>query len=181
MAEILAEGPRLRLRRAIPEDLDYIIALEYDPANLPYIVPFDRAYHTQIMENAQASMDIIVEERETGEAVGYFMVNGLMTDAKEAEWTHIIIAKKGVGYGHEAMKLIKRWTFETLQFHRAWMDCKDYNERALHLYESEGLLREGLIRETILTNGVYENLVILGILDREYFARKTDGKELSRT
>ena len=40
-----------------------------------------------------------------------------------------------------------------------------YNEKA-------GLVREGLIRETILTDGVYENLIILGILDREYFAMK---------
>ena len=90
----------------------------------------------------------------------------------------IIIGKKGRGYGHEAMKLLKAWTFETRKFHRAWLDCKDYNERALHLYESEGMRREGLIRETLLTDGVYENLVILGILDREYFARKAEGKEL---
>ena len=39
-------------------------------------------------------------------------------------------------------------------------------------------MREGLIRETILTDGIYENLVILGILDREYFARKERGEEL---
>ena len=106
------------------------------------------------------------------------MVQGLETDAREMEWTHVIIGKKGMGYGHEAMKLIKACTFETMKFHRAWLDCKDYNERALHLYESEGMKREGLIRETLLTDGVYENLVILGILDREYFARKAEGKEL---
>ena len=34
-----------------------------------------------------------------------------------------------------------------------------------------------LIRETILTDGVYENLVILGILDREFFARREQGLE----
>ena len=38
--------------------------------------------------------------------------------------------------------------------------------------------REGLFRETIITNGVYENLVVLAILDREYAARKAEGKEL---
>ena len=68
--------------------------------------------------------------------------------------------------------------FEELNFHRAWLDCKDYNARALHLYESEGMLREGLIRETIITNGVYENLVILGMLDREYQERKRNNLEL---
>ena len=40
------------------------------------------------------------------------------------------------------------------------------------------MLREGLIRETIVTNGRYENLVILGMLAREYQARKAEGLEL---
>ena len=77
-----------------------------------------------------------------------------------------------------AMKPLKAWGFDDLKSPRAWLDCKDSNARALHLYESEGMQREGLIRETILTNGVYENLVILGILDREYQARKEQGLEL---
>ena len=76
------------------------------------------------------------------------------------------------------MRRIKALTFRQLGFHRAWLDCKDYNARALHLYESEGMVREGLIRETIITNGVYENLVILGLLDREYRARKAANLEL---
>ncbi|SDP66693.1 GNAT family N-acetyltransferase [Selenomonas ruminantium] len=178
MAEILIAGPRLRLRRADTADLDYIIDLEYAKDNIPYIVPFDREFHESVMTKGEASLDVIVEEIATGEKVGYFLVAGLKTDAKEMEWTHVIIGKKGLGYGHEAMKLIKKWCFTVKKFHRAWLDCKDYNERALHLYESEGMVREGLIRETILTNGVYENLVILGILDREYAARQEAGLEL---
>ena len=40
------------------------------------------------------------------------------------------------------------------------------------------MVREALIRETILHKEVYENLVVLGILDREYRARKRSGLEL---
>ena len=178
MMDILIEGSRLRLRKAVEQDLDFILDLEYAEDNLPFIVPFDGDFHTNIVTKGEASMDVIVEEVETGEPVGYFLVAGLKTDAKEMEWTHVIIAKKGMGYGHEAMQLIKKWCFAVQKFHRAWLDCKDYNTRALHLYESEGMVREGLIRETILTNGVYENLVILGILDREYEARLAAGQEL---
>lgn len=178
MMDILIEGSRLRLRKAVEQDLDFILDLEYAEDNLPFIVPFDRDFHTNVITKGEASMDVIVEEVETGEPVGYFLVAGLKTDAKEMEWTHVIIAKKGMGYGHEAMQLIKKWCFAVQKFHRAWLDCKDYNTRALHLYESEGMVREGLIRETILTNGVYENLVILGILDREYEARRAAGQEL---
>jgi RimJ/RimL family protein N-acetyltransferase len=52
-----------------------------------------------------------------------------------------------------------------------WIDCKEYNDIALKLYESVGFVREGLLREMILTKGNYENLIVLGMLDREYFAR----------
>ena len=62
------------------------------------------------------------------------------------------------------------WAFEDAGAHRGWLDCKEYNDRALHVYESVGLKREGVMRETILVNGTYENLVMLGILDREWRA-----------
>ena len=106
MMDILIEGSRLRLRKAVEQDLDFILDLEYAEDNLPFIVPFDRDFHTNIVTKGEASMDVIVEEVETGEPVGYFLVAGLKTDAKEMEWTHVIIAKKGMGYGHEAMQLI---------------------------------------------------------------------------
>ena len=177
MAEILKEGPRLLLRRADAADVDYICALQEAKENRDYIVPFSRADHETIVTQAQAAMDLIVEER-GGERVGYLHVTGLLLETKEQEWTHVIIGKKGLGYGHEAMKLLKAWAFDDRGAHRAWLDCKDYNARALHLYESEGMVREALIRETILHRGVYENLVVLGILDREYRARKRNGLEL---
>ena len=178
MAEILREGPRLRLRRAELTDVDYICTLQEEVDNSDYIVPFSRADHETIVTQGRAAMDIIVEERESGECVGYLHVTGLLLASKEQEWTHVIIGKKGLGYGHEAMKLLKAWAFEDMGAHRAWLDCKDYNARALHLYESEGMVREALIRETILHRGVYENLIVLGILDREYHARKRAGLEL---
>lgn len=178
MSDILKEGPRLRLRRAELADVDYICTLQEAEENRDYIVPFSRADHERIVTQAEASMDLIVEERTTMERVGYLHVTGLRLETKEQEWTHVIIGKKGLGYGHEAMKLLKAWAFEDRGAHRAWLDCKDYNARALHLYESEGMVREALIRETILHRGVYENLVVLGILDREYRARKRAGLEL---
>lgn len=174
---VLADGRRIYLRVAEIGDLDYIMKLENDEENLKFIVPFSRDEHKKVIENPQKAMDIMIVEKEGDNPVGYFWIQGLDLDSNEIEWTHILIEKKGVGYGHEAMKLIKRYTFETLKAHRGWMDSKDYNERALHLYESEGLQREGLLRETIFINNVYENLVVLGILDREYQDRKNRGLE----
>ena len=65
MAEILHVGERLQLRKAELSDLGYIMKLEYEPENLKFIVPFDRDFHTNLIREGKAAMDIIVEERET--------------------------------------------------------------------------------------------------------------------
>ncbi len=175
-SKVLCEGPRLVLRKADESDLEYILKLQYDQDNIRYIYPFDREEQLGVIRGDD-TMDVIVVEKETSEAAGYFMVKDIKSNCMALELTHVIIGKKGKGYGHEALKLMKEWAFEVLKFHRVWLDCKEYNDRALHLYEAEGFQREGVIRETLLTNGVFENLVVLGILDREYFSRKSEGQE----
>ena len=166
MQGIVKKGPRLQFRQAEEKDLDYILEVEFRPENGRFVIPWEREVHSQTL-NTEGAIHLVIER-----------IAGLNNPSKEIEWTRIILDKKGEGYGHETLKLLKSWAFDDLKFHRAWLDCKDYNARALHVYDSEGLVREGLIRETILTDGVYENLVILGILDREYFARKERGEEL---
>ena len=170
MNEILIEGKRLRLRRANPTDLNYIMTLQYAPENLKFIVPFSEDYHREIISSdGSEKLDVIIEEIDTGISAGYFMLRKM--DSPCIEFTHVIIGRKGLGYGREAMKLLLKWTFEIKKFHRVWIDCKDYNTIALHLYEISGFVREGVLREYLFTNGVYENLVVLGMLNREYFAQ----------
>lgn len=176
MEKIVKTGKRLQFRQAEEQDMDYIMEVEYKPGNAKYVIPYTREVH-QMTLNTPGAIHLIIERKDTKENVGFLMIAGLDNPSKEIEWTRIILDVKGQGYGHETLKLLKSWAFDDLKFHRGWLDCKDHNARALHVYESEGLQREGLIRETILTDGVYENLIILGILDREFFARRQQGQE----
>ena len=162
---ILIEGQRLKLRRATVDDLNYIMKLQAAPENRKFIDPFDENYHRANLTCAD-KLDIIVEEIDSGERVGYFMLRKF--DSPCVEFTHVIIDKKGVGYGREAMKLLLKWTFTIKNFHRIWIDCKTYNARALHLYESLGFVREGILREIIFNDGIWEDLVVLGMIDHEY-------------
>ena len=169
MSKILITGERLKLRCAEISDLKYIMELQYKPENVKFIVPFGEKIHTAIINSDNyENMDVIVEEIATGAAVGYYMLCNLYGSSIEIR--HVIIDKKGIGYGREGLKLLLQWSFEVRKFHRAWLDCKTYNAHALHLYESCGFVREGISRECICTNGVYEDLINLSILDREYFS-----------
>lgn len=165
----LITSERLKLRRAGLEDLKFIMELQHKPENAKFIVPFSEKFHTEIINSDNSeNMDVIAEEISTGAAVGYYMLCNLYGSSIEIR--HVIIDKKGEGYGREGLKLLLQWSFEVRKFHRAWLDCKTYNARALHLYESCGFVREGISRECIFFNGVYEDLINLSILDREYFA-----------
>ena len=169
--QTLITGRRLKLRRANITDLGYIMALQFAPENLKFIVPFDEDYHRAIINSdGTEKLDVIVEELDTGISAGYFMLRKLNTHC--AEFTHVIIGRKGLGYGREALNLLLDWAFGIKNFHRVWIDCKEYNEIALHLYERAGFVREGLLREYLLTDGVYENLIVLGMLKSEYTHRK---------
>lgn len=178
--KVVKQAGRIRLRVARERDLPYILAVEYKPENAKYVIPYPEAQHRQTLDEKNA-VHLIVETADAAEKLGFLMIAGLDNPFREIEFTRIILDKKGAGYGRETLRLLKAWAFEDLGFHRAWLDCKDHNARALHLYESEGFVREGLIRETILTDGVYESLVILGILDREHFAlekKRAAGKQM---
>lgn len=175
---ILAEGERLRLRRATQNDVDFILELQHKPENRPHIVPYEREKQKIALFDDGDTMNAVVEEKNTATAVGYVFISGLTNENNEVEWTHVVIDKKGVGYGHETMQMLKAWSFGKKNFHRAWIDCKIKNPRALHLYESEGMIREGVMRESILYNGEYQDLAVLGMLKREYETRKAQGLEL---
>lgn len=177
MGRVVREGKRLRLRIAEESDLDFILASEADPENARYIIADSRSYHLDTLDSP-GSVHFIVERKDTGAAVGFLVANGVNSPHHEQYWRRVIVNERGKGYGKEAMKLLMAWAFEDAGAHRGFLDCKDYNDRALHVYESLGLRREGVLRDTIFVDGKYENLVVLGILDEEWRAlRDRKGEE----
>lgn len=175
MEGIVKQSSLLRFRQAEENDMNYIMQTENVPENARYVIPYPEKQHRTTL-NSKDAVHLIVETADGRQKVGFLMIAGLSNPFKEIEFTRIIIDVKGKGYGQETLRMLKSWAFDDLKFHRAWLDCKEHNARALHVYEKAGFVREGLIRETIMSlDGQYESLVILGILDREYFAQRAVG------
>jgi RimJ/RimL family protein N-acetyltransferase len=65
---------------------------------------------------------------------------------------------------------IEDYVFRTLKAHRLWLDVFETNTRAIHVYESLGFRREGILREAILRDGADHTQLLMSILDREYEA-----------
>lgn len=84
-----------------------------------------------------------------------------------------MVTEKGKGYGKEALRLVKQLAFEELGAHRLWLDVKKQNVRARHVYESEGFVVEGVLRECLKAEAGFESLVVMSMLRDEYIgARK---------
>jgi RimJ/RimL family protein N-acetyltransferase len=76
----------------------------------------------------------------------------------------------GKGYGTEAMQLVLRYAFTELNLHRVTLDVFEYNPRAIKSYEKAGFKHEGRIREALLRDGKRYDMLVMGILQRDWLA-----------
>jgi RimJ/RimL family protein N-acetyltransferase len=170
----------LRLRPTMLSDLDFVLSVEQDPSNLPFITPWERTQH----EGAVRFPDFrhfIVEDGAGTERVGFVILQGCRNPHGSVELKRLVLLTKGQGIGRTCVRQLKRMAFRDLKAHRFWLDVKQLNTRALALYQSEGFVEEGRLRESVrvMIDGAdgYDSLVVMSLLDREYQARLALGQE----
>lgn len=78
----------------------------------------------------------------------------------------------GRGLGSEALELVADHAFGELGLHRLGMRVMDDNEPAIGAAESCGFVVEGREREVALVDGERHDIVLLGLLAREWRARR---------
>lgn len=66
------------------------------------------------------------------------------------------------------MRLVKAIAFDHLGAHRLWLDVRDHNVRAQRLYDSEGFVREGFLRDYNKVGDRFESLIIMSMLEDEH-------------
>ncbi|MBI2931807.1 MAG: GNAT family N-acetyltransferase, partial [Planctomycetes bacterium] len=72
------------------------------------------------------------------------------------------------GYGGEAMRLLCDYGFNRLNLRRIGLRVYAYNRRAIRCYEKAGFRAEGSLREARFLDGQWYDVVIMGLLDREF-------------
>jgi RimJ/RimL family protein N-acetyltransferase len=178
----LAPAPPLRLRPTMLSDLDFVIQVETDSRNLPFITPWERTQH----EGAVRFPDFrhfVIEAGADGARDGFIILQGCRNPHRSVELKRIVLAREeqGHGLGRACVRMLKQMAFRDLHAHRFWLDVKSLNTRALALYASEGFVEEGRLRESVRITGDaadgYDSLVVMSMLDREYQARRALGLE----
>ncbi len=72
------------------------------------------------------------------------------------------------GYGSEAMQLLLKVGFETMNLHRIYLRVHEDNLRAIRCYEKVGFVTEGRLRDTEYKNGKYIDDLIQSVLRPEW-------------
>ncbi|UFJ39275.1 GNAT family N-acetyltransferase [Brevibacillus humidisoli] len=166
----IAQSERIRLRHAGRDDLPFILRTEGETENRQYVSQWSgEQHHTAMLNNDYAYL--LIEALAERRPLGYVIIAGLKNPNRSVELLRIALAERGKGYGREALQLIKHWVFTECRAHRLWLDVKEGNGRAQHLYRSEGFVIEGTLRECIKVEGSsddYESLIVMSILSGEY-------------
>ena len=159
----------LRLRPTMLSDLEFVATVEDDPANRPFITPWERVQH----EGAVRFPDFrhfIVEAGDGYPSAGFVILQGCRNPNASVELKRIVLQPKGQGYGRACLRLLAQMAFRDLGAHRFWLDVKSANTRALALYRSEGFIEEGRLRESVRSGAGWDSLIVMSLLEPEYLA-----------
>jgi RimJ/RimL family protein N-acetyltransferase len=173
-------APRVHLRPTMLSDLDFVVSVEQDGSNRPFITPWERTQHEGAIRFPD-SRHFIVELGDAGERAGFVILQGCRNPHGSVELKRLVLQPKGLGLGRACVRLLKKLAFTQLHAHRFWLDVKALNTRALQLYASEGFVEEGRLRESVRVSiegaDGYDSLIVMSMLDREYQARLALGEE----
>ena len=168
---------RVRLRPTMSSDIEYVLSLENDPANLQFITPWERTQHEAAIRFPDFR-HFIIEGGPGLDAAGFLILIGCRSQNQSLELKRMVVQSKGAGYGRAALRVAKKVAFDDLRAHRLWLDVKEGNSRAQALYDSEGFVVEGRLRDAVKVPAGYESLVVMSMLQSEFTGRRGLGLEM---
>lgn len=163
-------GKKTRLANTVLSDIDKII--EFENSNKQYVGRYPKDRHIALLSDNDC-LHLSVRSLDNDNLIGHMLIFGLCNTNLVLEFRRITINEKGNGYGRDAIRLLKKLCFERLGVHRLWLDVYDDNDRAISLYESEGFVKEGLLRDSEKTERGYRSQRIYAMLEGEYYVNET--------
>lgn len=169
-------GEHCRLRPLRPEDAEGPWSTWFnDPEVTRYMLrgtfPTTPALQAEFRESVEGSeTDLVLAivadgDRHVGTA-GLHRIDWVNGNAEFG----IVIGERSVwgkGVGTEATRLLCGHGFSYLNLHRIWLGCLVDHAAAIALYERVGFRVEGRLRGVRRRNGVWDDQLIMGLLEGE--------------
>lgn len=177
----MIHGARIRLRGAEHADLPTFVSWLNDPevrhnlaAYWPMSMAREERWFAELGSRPVQEQPLVVEIQEGDQwkpigNCGFHHIDwlhrsaelGIMIGVKE-KWNQ--------GYGTEAMQLLQRIGFETLNLHRLYLRVYERNAAGIRAYEKAGFVQEGRQRHAQYDQGVYSDVLMMSILRPEWDA-----------
>ena len=168
---------RVRLRPTMQSDIPFVLSLEHDDANLPFITPWERTQHEAAIRFPDFRHFFVVGG-DGRDAAGFVILIGCRSQHHSLELKRMVIQDKRQGYGRAALRIAKKIAFDDLGAHRFWLDVKSRNTVAKSLYDSEGFVPEGTLREAVKVPGGFDSMIVMSMLHAEFGASRAGALEL---
>jgi RimJ/RimL family protein N-acetyltransferase len=72
------------------------------------------------------------------------------------------------GCGSDALTTLLRFAFDEMNLNRVELDVFAFNERAIAAYRKCGFIEEGRRRQALYQEGVYHDVLVMGVLREEF-------------
>ena len=166
---MISKTDRLYLMEAQESDINMIMEIENHKDNRDFI--WQGTYEQHLSEiNDENHLLLKFEKSEDRGIAGYCLI-GLDRHSEKFELRRIAITEKGRGYGREAINELIRYAFEDLGMNKFWLDVYPDNKVGISLYESLGLKKEGVLRQSYKSERGYLDQVLYSMLRSEYIPK----------
>lgn len=177
----MIQTERLTIYEASDAEIDQIIEIEDHPENRDFLwVGTPEEHRDEIRDPHHLLLLFRDEKSETdwdpatagyphvpAEIKGYALIR-LDFKSNIFEIRRIAITEKGCGYGKEAMKALIDYAFTQTETNRLWLDVYPDNPVGIHLYDSLGMHRDGVLRQNYKAERGYLDQIIYSMLRSEY-------------
>lgn len=181
-------GERIRFRHAERSDIPTFVNWVNDPEVRQGILPYlpmslaeEENWYENMIKRPVNERILCIEVRQPageGEAESWKFIGSC--DFNNIEWRvrsaelGIMIGDKSAwnqGYGTEAVRLLLKVGFETLNLNRIYLHVFENNPRAIRAYEKAGFTHEGRDRQGEYQDGRYIDVLVMSILQEEWRAQ----------
>lgn len=160
-------GRKLRLRSTGDAEIDFAVDLERHSENADFIELWSPGDHRSCIRSADCT-HWVIEDLHAGDPVGFVVLEGHRDPNDSLLLRRLVIARKGRGFGKEAVALLVRYCFEVLAVHRLWLTVLKGNEPARRLYRRLGFVTEGVSRDSVKEGDHYLSMYVMSMLAPEY-------------
>lgn len=131
-----------------------------------------RWYEDKVL-NDPNQINFEIHSFDTKELIGHCGLCYINWINRTAEFTIYIgnSNMRGRGYGTDALSALLNYGFIDLNLNRIWCEVYSFND-AINSYRKLGFKDEGVLREHIYIEGKYYDTYMLGLLKKEWLAKK---------